>query len=86
MKTDRKRLLRILAEGVDGTNEAMLEQLGFRVSCLDRAAADGVVLAAPRTYHPPGLKHVYPNGLTVRRFYITPAGHAALARERKAAP
>jgi hypothetical protein len=83
ISSGRKRLLRLLADVVDGTNEAMLEAHGFKPACIAAAESEGQVRVTMRHYEPPGLRHKYPNGFDVRRLFITDVGRAALARDSR---
>lgn len=76
MPKARKREREVLAIAHDGTNEATLQQHGFSTAMLDALVTAGHLRVEPRRYGARGSTRL---DLTVRRFYLTPAGQAALA-------
>jgi hypothetical protein len=75
MKADARAALTMLSEVADGINEAMLETHGFPAALLDRLVAAGHARFENRRY---GARGNLRFEITVRRFYITAAGQAAL--------
>jgi len=76
MTNEHRRLLTMLnGDGVDGINEAMLERHGFTSLLFDFVLGIGHARFEPRRY---GARGNAGFDLTVRRFYITAAGKAAL--------
>ena len=73
----KHRALALLAGCEDGINEAMLERHGFTPVLLDHLLTAGLARFERRRYGARGNPRL---DLTVRRFYITPAGSTALTQ------